>query len=89
MLKKKLLNLLKQFFHIIDLVIKKLFLFFIFFYQKAISVHLPKTCRFTPTCSEYSKQAFLKYNFPKALYLSTKRVLKCHPFHPGGYDPLP
>ena len=45
-------------------------------------------CRFVPTCSEYAGQAFNKHNFFKALFLSTKRVLKCNPFTKGGYDPL-
>ncbi|MCD6180855.1 MAG: membrane protein insertion efficiency factor YidD [Candidatus Cloacimonetes bacterium] len=58
-------------------------------YRSAISPLFPPSCRFTPTCSAYSLQAFSKYSFFKALYLSTKRILKCHPFHPGGYDPLP
>ncbi len=57
-------------------------------YQNFISPALTPSCRFYPTCSEYSKQAFQKYNFFKAFYLSCLRLLKCHPFHPGGYDPL-
>ncbi|MCK9328279.1 MAG: membrane protein insertion efficiency factor YidD [Candidatus Cloacimonetes bacterium] len=61
----------------------------IIFYQKTISPFLPPSCRFTPTCSKYALQAFTKYSFLKALFLSIKRILKCHPFHPGGYDPLP
>ncbi|MDO4287633.1 MAG: membrane protein insertion efficiency factor YidD [Eubacterium sp.] len=58
-------------------------------YQKYISPGLPKSCRFTPTCSEYCYQAILKYGVFKGLFLGIKRILKCHPFHPGGYDPLP
>jgi len=58
-------------------------------YRRYISPMLPATCRYEPTCSVYSQQAFKKYNFLKALYLSTRRILRCHPFHPGGYDPLP
>ncbi|MBC8384754.1 MAG: membrane protein insertion efficiency factor YidD [Candidatus Cloacimonetes bacterium] len=58
-------------------------------YKKFISPILPPTCRFTPSCSEYSYQAFRKYNFPKAFILSAHRILRCHPFHSGGYDPLP
>lgn len=54
-----------------------------------ISPYFPSSCRFTPTCSTYSMQAFKKYGFFKALFLSIKRILKCHPFHPGGKDPLP
>lgn len=64
-------------------------LFLIGLYQKHISPHTKAHCRFKPTCSEYARQAFTKYNFFKGLYLSIRRILKCHPFHPGGYDPLP
>ncbi len=59
------------------------------FYQVAISPLLGKNCRFMPTCSHYAIAAFEKYGALKGLYLATRRVLKCHPFHPGGYDPLP
>ena len=46
-------------------------------------------CRFTPTCSEYARQAITKYGALKGTYLSLVRLLKCHPFHKGGYDPVP
>ena len=46
-------------------------------------------CRFTPTCSQYAYQAVNKYGVFKGAWLAAKRVLKCHPFHSGGYDPLP
>jgi putative membrane protein insertion efficiency factor len=59
------------------------------FYQKFISPLKPPTCRFYPTCSVYCLSAFQKYGFFKGLYLSVRRLLKCHPLHPGGYDPLP
>ncbi len=58
------------------------------FYQKAISPYLGPKCRFYPTCSQYGLAAYTKYGFLKGTYLTVKRVLKCHPFHPGGYDPL-
>lgn len=58
------------------------------FYQKRISPLKQPTCRFRPTCSEYMKTAILKYGFLKGLCLGTKRLFKCHPFHPGGYDPV-
>ncbi|NQV19333.1 MAG: membrane protein insertion efficiency factor YidD [Armatimonadetes bacterium] len=61
----------------------------IWLYRKFISPILPETCCFTPSCSQYSFQAFEKYPFLKALKLSIFRVLKCHPFHAGGHDPLP
>ena len=46
-------------------------------------------CRFTPTCSEYARQAITKYGALKGMYLTLVRLLKCHPFHKGGYDPVP
>ncbi|HCO18355.1 membrane protein insertion efficiency factor YidD [Gudongella oleilytica] len=60
------------------------------FYQRYISRYIltGKNCRFYPTCSEYSLQAYTKYGFFKGSFLSAKRILKCHPFHEGGYDPL-
>ena len=69
-------------------MIKKILLFLIKIYQKIISPIFGKRCRFYPTCSEYSKQAITKYGAIKGTYLSIKRILKCHPFHKGGYDPL-
>jgi len=57
-------------------------------YQRAISPLLPNSCRFYPTCSEYAVQAVERYGVLKGLYMGIKRVLKCHPFHPGGYDPV-
>lgn len=68
----------------------KIAIFLIRFYQRVISKYILRTkkCRFYPTCSEYSLLAYKKYGFFKASYLSTKRILKCHPFHQGGYDPL-
>ncbi|HMA60986.1 MAG TPA: membrane protein insertion efficiency factor YidD [Halanaerobiales bacterium] len=67
---------------------KQLVLWFIKVYQKVISPWTPKTCRFYPTCSEYSYQAVKKYGALKGGYKSIKRISKCHPFNPGGYDPL-
>ena len=46
-------------------------------------------CRFTPTCSQYAKEAVAKHGALKGCYLAAKRLLKCHPFHAGGYDPVP
>jgi len=67
---------------------KSIIIFLIKGYQKFISPSLGKNCRFHPTCSSYCMSAFEKYNFFKASYLSIKRIIKCHPFHPGGWDPL-
>ena len=57
-------------------------------YQKIISPLKGQTCRFYPTCSEYSIQALQKYGFIVGSWKSIKRILKCHPFHPGGHDPI-
>ncbi|MBT6662757.1 MAG: membrane protein insertion efficiency factor YidD [Nitrospina sp.] len=69
-------------------VTNDLFIKLIRVYQKIISPILPNSCRFYPSCSEYSAQALEKYNMPKALWLSLFRLLKCHPYHGGGSDPL-
>lgn len=57
-------------------------------YQRFVSPLFPPHCRFTPTCSEYAVQALGKYGVLKGGVISLKRILKCHPFHPGGDDPL-
>ena len=67
---------------------KHILIFLIKIYRKYISPLLGPNCRFVPTCSEYALEAVEKYGFFKGGYLSIKRILKCHPFHPGGYDPL-
>jgi putative membrane protein insertion efficiency factor len=56
-------------------------------YQTCIAPLLGPRCRFTPTCSSYAIDALNKYCLLKALYLTARRLLKCHPFHPGGFDP--
>ncbi|PKN72571.1 MAG: membrane protein insertion efficiency factor YidD [Candidatus Cloacimonetes bacterium HGW-Cloacimonetes-3] len=66
-----------------------IFLAIIRLYQLAISPYLPRSCRFEPSCSRYGYEAFQKYHFPKALYLSIWRIIRCNPFNKGGYDPLP
>ena len=63
-------------------------IFMIKLYQKFISPLLGSNCRFLPTCSQYSIEAIQKYGAIKGGFLSVKRISKCHPFHPGGYDPL-
>ncbi|MCE9501431.1 MAG: membrane protein insertion efficiency factor YidD [Leptospira sp.] len=67
----------------------RFFVFFIRIYQKFLSPLLPGACRFSPTCSEYSVQAFQNYNFFKAMYLSANRFARCNPFFEGYNDPLP
>ena len=68
---------------------KNILLLLILFYQKAISPLLPPSCRFMPTCSEYAIIAVRRYGFFKGFYLAIRRILKCHPWHEGGYDPVP
>lgn len=59
------------------------------FYQRFISPLKPASCRFYPTCSAYAVEALQKYGPLEGSYLALKRILKCHPFHKGGYDPVP
>jgi len=68
---------------------KKIIILLIQLYKTIISPFFPSTCRFYPSCSSYSIEALKKYGFIKGFFLSIKRILKCHPFHPGGYDPVP
>ncbi|MBV8171237.1 MAG: membrane protein insertion efficiency factor YidD [Candidatus Eremiobacteraeota bacterium] len=58
-------------------------------YQRTLSKLLPPACRFTPTCSEYAAQAIERYGGARGSALAAKRLLRCHPWHPGGYDPVP
>ena len=67
---------------------KYIFLSIIKFYRKFISPLLGSNCRFYPTCSVYSYEAIEKYGAIKGSYIGAKRILRCHPFNPGGYDPL-
>jgi putative membrane protein insertion efficiency factor len=68
---------------------KYVLIFFITVYQKLLSPWLPPTCRFTPSCSQYAKVALNRYGLFHGTFLALKRLLKCHPFHAGGYDPVP
>lgn len=69
-------------------VLQNILIFCINIYQK-ISKLTPPVCRFTPTCSEYMKQAIQKYGLLKGGWLGIKRICRCHPLNPGGYDPVP
>ena len=58
-------------------------------YQIAISPALPAACRFTPTCSQYALDAVRRYGALRGGWLAVRRLARCHPFHPGGFDPVP
>ena len=61
----------------------------IYFYRAAISPLLPPSCRYVPTCSEYAIIAIRRYGALKGSFMALKRIGRCHPFHEGGYDPVP
>jgi putative membrane protein insertion efficiency factor len=69
--------------------VKYIALGFIRLYQKTISPFLPSACRFYPSCSHYGYEAIAKYGFIKGGWLAIKRIGRCQPFYPGGYDPVP
>ena len=68
---------------------KRIMLGMIRFYRRFISPMFPPCCRFVPTCSAYALEAIQKYGALKGGYLAVRRILRCNPFHPGGYDPVP
>lgn len=70
-------------------MVKKIMLSLIRFYQNFISPLKPPTCRFYPTCSHYGLEAIEKFGPIKGGWLTIKRILKCHPLHPGGIDLVP
>ena len=70
-------------------VMKYILIGFIKFYQKAISPFRPPSCRFQPTCSAYGLEAIMRFGAFKGGFLTLKRIIKCHPFHPGGVDLVP
>ncbi len=67
---------------------KKLLLATIQLYKYTLSPLLPSSCRFTPSCSEYAREAICKYGALKGSVLAARRILKCNPFHEGGFDPV-
>ncbi len=70
-------------------MMQQVLLFFIKVYQLLISPLTGPVCRFYPSCSEYAFEAVKKHGSLKGSFLAVKRILKCHPFHPGGVDPVP
>ncbi len=69
--------------------LRRLFVAPIRIYQQYISPAFPAQCRFAPTCSEYARVAILTHGPLKGTWLGIRRIAKCHPFHPGGEDPVP
>ncbi|MFH0942158.1 MAG: membrane protein insertion efficiency factor YidD [Chloroflexota bacterium] len=67
----------------------KLALALIRLYQQTISVVMPPSCRFVPSCSQYTHEAISRFGLFKGVRLGAARLARCHPFHPGGYDPVP
>ncbi len=68
---------------------KYVLIFFVRFYRLCISPLGLPCCRFYPSCSAYAVESLQKYGMLKGIWLAVKRILKCHPFHKGGYDPVP
>jgi putative membrane protein insertion efficiency factor len=69
--------------------VKSLLLVLLRAYQYAIRPLLPASCRFYPSCSDYACEAIERHGAGKGAWLSARRILRCHPYHPGGYDPVP
>ena len=70
-------------------VFRGIILLLIRFYRSFISPLFPACCRYTPSCSEYAYEAVEKYGVFQGLFLAIKRISRCHPFHAGGFDPVP
>ena len=68
---------------------KRLLLLVIRFYRSGISPLLPPRCRYYPTCSAYAMEAIERYGARRGGWMALRRILRCHPFHAGGYDPVP
>lgn len=71
------------------LLIQRILLTLITIYRYALSPFLGQRCRFHPSCSAYAAEALMKYGALRGCWLAAKRVCRCHPFHPGGHDPVP
>ena len=68
---------------------KAVMLFLVRFYRACISPWKPPSCRYVPTCSEYALVAIERHGAWRGGWMAVRRILRCHPFHPGGYDPVP
>ncbi len=83
-----IVQIFKKIIFLFSWLLQHFFIALVLFYRYAISPWKPATCRYTPTCSAYSLEAFKKYGPIKGLYLTLKRVLSCNPWGGSGYDPL-
>jgi putative membrane protein insertion efficiency factor len=70
-------------------VLRAVFLQLIRLYQRALSPFLGQNCRFHPTCSQYAYEAVTKYGAAQGIWMGLRRIFRCHPWHPGGFDPVP
>ncbi|MDR2702038.1 MAG: membrane protein insertion efficiency factor YidD [Spirochaetaceae bacterium] len=70
-------------------MIQKFILFLVWLYQKAVSPYLRPCCRYYPSCSAYAFEAVQKHGAFRGSFFAVKRILRCHPFHRGGFDPVP
>ena len=68
---------------------KRLLLLLVQFYRSCISPLTPPSCRYYPTCSAYTMEAIERYGARRGAWMALRRILRCHPFHAGGYDPVP
>ncbi len=68
---------------------RRIVIFIIRLYQTLVSPYMAPSCRYTPTCSQYSIEAIQRFGIFKGLWLSIRRLTSCHPWHHGGYDPVP
>lgn len=68
---------------------KRLLLLLVQFYRSCISPLTPPSCRYYPTCSVYAMEAIERYGARRGAWMALRRILRCHPFHAGGYDPVP
>jgi len=80
---------MSRFGHFLVSLPRRLAMLAIRFYQRFISPAFPGSCRFTPTCSAYTLTSIEKYGLLKGGWMGLKRIGRCHPWHPGGYDPVP
>lgn len=68
---------------------RRVLIFFVRAYQVGLSPLLPPSCRYYPTCSAYAIEALQKHGALRGGWLAARRIARCHPFHPGGFDPVP